>query len=396
MLVYSAATLLSCLLAWQMQKQAESRLEQGRSAQMLLRYVLCALPLLLVSAARWGIGTDFYCTYLPEFRALEWLRRGGGDALRDELFVSVSPYLTQWGLPDTPPETLNYFLGVLDKSEPGFRALMELGVWLGGNFRIVLVVTSAVTTLCVFYAIFTQSSDPVLAIYLYVATSNYFLSLNIVRQYVAIGIGLIAVRFIREKRLLPYLLCVGLGMLFHTTAVLLLPCYFLCRVEVRPRNALIAVGVTLAVSGPLGMLASWLMPRVGLGYYARYLDSAWADDGFETVLFAINLCVMVFCGWYWKKAKCASPYYIIWYNMTFLGTLALALSGVLPLMKRVNYYYGAPQFLLLPEALRAEEDPRRRKMLTALLAAAFAAETIIAVGFYNKNGVLPYSIIQSC
>lgn len=81
--------------------------------------------------------------------------------------------------------------------------------------------------------------------------------------------------------------------------------------------------------------------------------------------------------------------------MNLLGTLALALSGVLPLMKRINYYYGAPQFLLLPAALHAEENPRRRRVLTVLLVVAFAAETLVAVGIYNKNGVLPYQIIHS-
>lgn len=53
-------------------------------------------------------------------------------------------------------------------------------------------------------------------------------------------------------------------------------------------------------------------------------------------------------------------------------------------MKRVNYYYAAPQFLLLPEALRAEEDSKRRKLMTAALAVAFALETLVAVGIYNK------------
>ena len=106
--------------------------------------------------------------------------------------------------------------------------------------------------------------------------------------------------------------------------MLLLPCYFLCRIEVKPRRALAAVGVTLVLSGPLGALAAWLMPRVGLAYYARYLGSAWSKDGFEWMFFAINLCVLLFCGHYWAKAKVENPYYVIWYNMTLLGTLALA------------------------------------------------------------------------
>ena len=110
------------------------------------------------------------------------------------------------------------------------------------------------------------------------------------------------------------------------------------------------------------------------------------------MFFVINLCVLLFCGHYWNAAKQRCPYYVIWYNMTLLGTFALALSGVLPLMKRLNYYYAAPQFLLLPEALQTETDPHRRRILTGLVAAAFAAETLVAVVLLNKNEVLPYRL----
>ena len=76
--------------------------------------------------------------------------------------------------------------------------------------------------------------------------------------------------------------------------------------------------------------------------------------------------------------------------MTVLGTVALTFSGAIPLMKRVNYYYAAPQFLMLPEMLLAEENPRRRYALTTLVVVAFIAETAVSVYFFNKNGVLPY------
>lgn len=391
MVVYLTATLASCLLAYWCEKRNADALTAVDGRRRWAELVLCALPLMLVSAARWGVGTDFLYTYLPEFRALQWLRAGGGDALCQELFAPLCPQLASWGLPGTPETALPFFLDVLDKCEPGYRAIMEAAVMLGGNFRLVITVTSVIIGVCVYYAIFTQCSAPVLAIYLYVASSNYFLSLNIIRQYIAIGIGLVAVQFIREKRMLPFLVCVAAAMLFHTTAVVLLPCYFVCRVELKPRYALLLTAGVLACSGILGAAAAWLMPRIGLGYYARYLGSVWNEEGFETLFFAVNVCVLVFGGYYWQKAKQRCPYYVIWYNMTLLGTLALALSGVLPLMKRVNYYYAAPQFLLLPEALQAEEDPRRR-ILTGVVAAAFAAETLVAVVLLNKNEVLPYRL----
>ena len=392
MLVYVFGTLASCLLAARFEQQNAAALTGISARQRWRELVLSALPLLLISAARWGVGTDFFYTYLPEFRALQWLRAGGGDSLCQELFAPVCEELTRWELYGSPDATLLSFLDVLDKSEPGYRALIEIAVAWGGNFRLVIIATSVIIELCVFYAIFTQSTSPVLAIYLYVATSNYFLSLNIIRQYVAIGIGLVAVQFIREKKIFPFLFCVAAAMLFHTSAVLLLPCYFLCRIELKPRYALLLVVAALAGSGLLGTAGAWLMPRIGLGYYARYLGSAWSEDGFETVFFSVNLCVLLFCGHYWKAAKQRCPYYVIWYNMTLLGTLALAMSGVLSLMKRVNYYYAAPQFLLLPEALRAEENPHRRRILTGVVAAAFAAETLVAVVLLNKNEVLPYRL----
>lgn len=392
MLVYIAATLISCLLAVWCEKRNTDALNAIDSKQRWGALVLCSLPLILVSAARWGVGTDFLYTYLPEFRALQWLRAGGGDALCQELFAPMREDLTRWGLYESPESALQFFLGVLDNCEPGYRVLMEAAVALGGNFRLVIAATSVIIGLCVYYSIFTQCSAPVLAIYLYVASSNYFLSMNIIRQYIAIGIGLVAVQFIREKRLFPFLACVVVAMLFHTTAVVLLPCYFLCRVELNPRYALLLTAGVLACSGVLGTAAAWLMPRIGLGYYARYLGSAWSEDGFETMFFVINLCVLLFCGHYWNAAKQRCPYYVIWYNMTLLGTFALALSGVLPLMKRLNYYYAAPQFLLLPEALQTETDPHRRRILTGLVAAAFAAETLVAVVLLNKNEVLPYRL----
>ena len=70
----------------------------------------------------------------------------------------------------------------------------------------------------------------------------------------------------------------------------------------------------------------------------------------------------------------------------------LSFSATVPLMKRVNYYFAAPQFLMLPELLIAEGNPRVRRWLTVLSVLAFAAETAVAVFWLNKNEPLPYRI----
>ena len=392
MIAYLSCTLLSCALAARMQREDAQALGGVSARRRWLEILCCAMPLWLLSALRWGVGTDFFYTYLPEFRALQWLRSGGGEALCRELFAPLEELLALWGLPSAPEEALTFFLGVLSKCEAGYRALMETAISLGGNFRLVIIATSSIINVCVFYAIFTQSSDPALAIYLYVATSNYFLGMNIIRQYVAVALGLVAVRFIREKKLLPFLACVAAAVLFHTTALLLLPCYFLCRIRLKPYYGQLLLATVLACSGLLGAVGAWLLPRIGLAYYARYLGTPWDTGRFEMIFFLIDLGVLLLGGVYWEKASRKNAYYGIWYNMLLLGALALALSSELPLMKRVSYYYTAPQFLILPEALNAEDDPKRRKVLKIAVMTFFGLETLVAVGVFNKNGVLPYRI----
>ena len=383
MIVYIVATLLACGLAW-----AGSRQERKWSW-----FVAAAIPLTLVSAIRWDVGTDFYWTYFPAFRAMECLNLGGTDGLVNEIMGPLFPRLAHAQI-DSVPKLYEYSLKALANQEWGFRQLMEFMSWSGLGFRGIVVVTSLIVGACVFIAIYRQSRSPVLAVFLYVATSNYFLGLNVIRQYVAIGFALVAVEFIVRRKLWPFLACIAAGMLFHKTVVLLAPCYLLGRWVIRPGLGFALVAAALCLSSVAEPMALGLMPRVGLGHYCRYFgpNSPWSKDGFEWFFFAINISFMAFGAWYWKRAREQSPYFTVWYGMTVIGTLFLALSGTVPLMKRMNYYFAAPQFLLLPEILLAESRPAVRKVLTALVVVGFTLETAVAVWMFNKNEPLPYGI----
>jgi len=160
------------------------------------------------------------------------------------------------------------------------------------------------------------------------------------------------------------------------------------------RWCFVAVAVALALSPFIVPVVKWVLPRMGLAIYVKYFTTRVSKDGFEWFFFAINICFMLLGGWYFRKAAAQNRLYRVWYYMTVLGTVALSCSGFVPLMKRINYYYAAPQFLMLPEILGAEENPRLRKFLTVAVMAVFAAETVVAVVILNKNQPLPYRIFR--
>lgn len=375
-MIYVVATLLACLAAFAYERRREWRWLMA----------LAAVPLLVVAAMRWNVGTDFYRTYLPEYRALEQVR----GARTPPRKVKIFSYLAKRNLfGRTPKKVCNQFKKVLHRSEPAYRLLMEGALWSGLGFRAVIAICALISTACVFCAIFRFSRWPTLATFLYVATGNYFLSLNIMRQYVAIGIGLLAVAFVTDRKPWKFLLYVAIATAFHYSAVLLLPLYALSRTELNPRRGIVVIGVALAlsfVSAPavLGAL------RMIESEYAKYFSSRLASDGFEWLFFAINCSFLAIGAWYWRGAVAGNRLFAVWYGMTVLGTVALAFSNTIPLMKRVNYYYAAPQFLMLPEIVLAEGNRRRRWALTAMVVVAFIAETAVSVYLLNKNGALPY------
>ena len=360
MLVYVAAAGLSCWFAWRAEK-AERKWPW---------WIAAAIPLIAVAAMRWGVGTDV--------RRLYWLQ-----------FMAVQAHFDGSFFPHALKLWRNFNL-----EEPAYRWLVHGIIAYGGSFRWFLIITSILTGALVSTAIFWQSRSPALAFYFYVTTSNYFLSLNIVRQYIAIGFVLLAVGFAVDHRFAWFALCMVAAALFHRSALLALPVVALPFINVRLRWCFLAVAVALVSASFLVPAIKWGLPRVGLKIYVKYFTARVSKDGFEWFFFAINLCFMVLGAWYFRRASTQSRLFPVWYYMTVLGTVALAFSGVVPLMKRVNYYYAAPQFLMLPEMLGAEENPRLRKFLSVAMVLAFAAETVVAVVLLNKNQPLPYRLFR--
>ena len=388
MVVYVAATLISCLLGWQ-----ATRTDRYR----ILWCIAAALPLALVSALRWGVGTDMFYLYLPQFRAVEWMSGGGGADLARECFQPLIDggviHRSMSALFGDPMALAEVYWHGFSLEEPGYRALVWTIVRCGGSFHWFTVLTSFATAALVFAAIWRQSKAPVLAIYFYVATSNYFLSLNIVRQYLAVALVLLAVTFAVDRRFWRFALCVAVAALFHRSAVLALSVWFLPKLRMRPIAGFALVGLGCLASLYAAPFLRTVLPQIGLGIYVKYFDAGFSKDGFEWMFFAINVAFMVMGTWYYARAGSRNRCFAVWYWMTVLGTVALTFSGTVPLMKRVNYYFAAPQFLMLPEMLMAEGNRRLRRWLVVLAVLAFAAETAVAVALMNKNEPLPYRIL---
>ncbi|MBR3151107.1 MAG: EpsG family protein [Erysipelotrichaceae bacterium] len=360
----------------------------------MLTVCFCAMvPLLLISSLRWNVGTDTWHTYTPEYLAM----KSESMALTEEEESIMLSCYKQVNMLDnnytkeqaenlTLQEAYGFFKEVYHHTAPGFQAIEKFLVLLKADVQWLYFITSLIILSFVFLSIYTQSSIPELACLLFVITGSFFQSLNIVSQYIAISICLFACTFAEKQKPVPFILLILLACLFHKSAIIYLPVYFLPRLHIRPIWCVTAIAA-LFVAAPVVVPLLGKAIEVILPQYATYFS--YVPAAFEWIFFALGAAVLIAGTYYYDEGK-GKPYYRLWFYSNVLGMLALCFSGGIPLMKRINFYFAAPHFLFLPLLVGCEKNQTRRKLLTAAIVLLFIAETVVAVMYMNKNGVLPY------
>lgn len=135
--------------------------------------------------------------------------------------------------------------------------------------------------------------DPGLAILTYFFMF-YNLSLNAARQSMALVIVLYSFKYIRQKKLLHFLIAIVVAMLFHSSAVIAFSLYFIARVvEGRLKNVvklLLYIGLTFIIIGYRYLVATLVKINFISDRYLSYITETLRGGGYERIFL---LCIPV-------------------------------------------------------------------------------------------------------
>lgn len=80
--------------------------------------------------------------------------------------------------------------------------------------------------------IYKNSEIPWISTIIYVNTFLFFMSMNFVRQAVALSLVMLAWHFIKKKKFIPFLIIILFASLFHQTVLIMIPIYFIIKMKV--------------------------------------------------------------------------------------------------------------------------------------------------------------------
>ena len=121
--------------------------------------------------------------------------------------------------------SFNQVFSYSKKGEVLFFVLNKLISLIGGNFQFFLFVVAIISTIpiAIFYRKKTDNAILTIALFLTVAPFPMFFSG--LRQAIAMGLVLLAFKYIEEKKLLKYIICILVISLFHISAIIALLFY---------------------------------------------------------------------------------------------------------------------------------------------------------------------------
>jgi len=323
--------------------------------QYVALFILAFLPLFLISALRYGVGTDYFFTYYPQFYNI---LNGGSNVY------------SEWGF---------FYLN------KAIQLFTDDAQWL-------FVVTSFIFVFFLIKTIINQSSNVFISLLVVLFSGIFFASLNNIRQAIAVVLCFAAFPSFVDKKYIRcslYLLC---AFLFHKIALIMLCFYIVVQLKLIRKYFL---PITIILTLLLPLLCKLFLYIISLTKYSYYLTDYNLHKGttlniiYHLYFFIVSYVVLG------KNIRTDSKAYVLIFAQ-FASFYVSAISifiGIPELITRLTFSFQIFQVLLIPYVFINIKDRRKRNLFLILF--------ILLYGFYfirnfvlgNAHEILPYQWI---
>lgn len=101
-----------------------------------------------------------------------------------------------------------------------FQYLNKIVGHFTSNPQWIFIVSTGITVFGVLFFIRRNSHNDTMSVFYYIALYYYFLGMNGMRQFIAIGVVLIATEFAKRRKLIPFIILILVAVGFHNTMLL--------------------------------------------------------------------------------------------------------------------------------------------------------------------------------
>lgn len=327
-----------------------------------LRYFTSMSLLVILSTLRYGVGTDFF-TYRSIFQRLSKM--------------TLKEYIDINGINEMGVYVLNKFAGLL------------------GGFSGYLFLTSTIIIGCTYYVIYREREKISIAVGLILFLFlDYTMSFNIINQCIAVSIIFIGYRFIIEKNIIKFLIVILIAALFHSTAILIFPVYFLWNKRreglIHPILLIIFLIILILVIVNYQKVIDFISTFNGMEAYKDYI---YTDNRGKNRDLIIKILILIICSLRYKKLVCYDNNNKLYILMLFISVIISFTGFTSPFVKRVGLYFSIVEILILPSFIETFKSKKEKRLLSYCAILSSILLFILVSYILGQGHVIPYRIM---
>ena len=270
------------------------------------------IPLAIIAGIRYGVGQDYFYTYVPVFNK-----------------VLLGEATKAWG-------------------DIGYTFLNILVAHYTDDYAGIFILTSCMFIYFTFKAIYEDSDSIPLSIILLVFMGYYFCFMNGVRQMLATSILLFSIKYIKQRNIKKFFICILGASLIHLSALIFIPVYFLYTIKWNNKTMIFSIICSYALSSIFSKIMMWI---ISFTKYNWYLDSIYKAERGGIVMILINLAIFIFSILFNSDKK--NEIYI---KLQCLSVISMSLIGKVPVANRIQWIFGLSSIILLPNVIKSQNE----------------------------------------
>lgn len=289
--------------------------------------------------------------------------------------------------------------------EYGYVLFNKLLSLISTDVQLLIFTTSLIIYGSYGYFIYKNSKNVAFSTVLFILVSLFFMSMNIIRQELAVAFLLIGYEFLKKKKNLVFYIFAFVATLFHQSSIIafLFPIFY--RTKFKKSYFVVGIfvaGIAFVLSTPLINGFTNLISMLGLNNnkdYTMYLTS----EAFGVPVINLNsisglllsIAYFVLCYYYFcilrDENKCdKNENYSLF--MIFFYSLFSILSFKMVIIARFQYYFSPFILCAIPNAIKTSKYKSNIVFITTLLLLSVGAKFLYIFLFLADDlyGVMPF------
>ncbi|MCM1334432.1 MAG: EpsG family protein [Bacteroides sp.] len=327
------------------------------AVSVILLFVFAALRSIEV-----GADTRQYCSHFISIQHTSWYH------LND-----YSHYI--WGDIEGGYKVYNKLLSVFESPQT---------ITIANSFLQILLIS---------ILIFRDSKNKWLSVFIYFTFCFYQTALNLAPSSFVSYFIYLSFPFIKNKRLVSFLLFILIGMSFHTSAIFFLPLYFLYKIKLTPKRIVAVILISFVAL----MGYSVILRLIMLVIPAKYLvyispDKEHVQMTIELAVYAVQLLAILFCFMLLpsnKRKSFVSENSLVFWVFLY-ETILYMFSTQVAAFSRGAFLFSPYTIIIIPQILDGIEDTKRKRFGTSCIVLYCIIIYIVRVLNNNVGTTMPY------